>query len=116
MLADTPLWVNLGRNRFERQRALRLELQGLPRSGARFRAMIDSMLRRRDRVSDCEVCQRKPATRRAKFTAHFLQADPTPLLIEERVAKMEFEKRVCDDCAEQLQTMKNVTDLILENL
>jgi len=78
--------------------------------------MIDSMLRRREPAGDCEVCQRKPATRRAKFTAHFLQADPTPLMIEERVARMELEKRVCDDCAEQLQTMKNVTDLSLENL
>lgn len=58
----------------------------------------------------------KDATRRARFTAHFLQADPTPLLVEERVAKMEFEKRVCDDCAGRLQTMKNVTDLSLEDL
>ena len=78
--------------------------------------MIDSMLRRRDRASDCEVCQRRPATRRAKFTAHFLQADPTPLLVEERIAKMEFEKRVCDACAELLQSMKNVSDLSLEKL
>lgn len=78
--------------------------------------MIDSMLRRHDRAGDCEVCQRKPATRRAKFTAHFLQADPTPLLIEERIAKMKFEKRVCDDCLERLQSMKNVADLSSEDL
>jgi len=74
------------------------------------------MLRRRDRASDCEVCQKKPATRRARFTAHFLQGEPTPLMVEERVAKMEFEKRVCDSCAEQLQSMKNVTDLTFETL
>jgi hypothetical protein len=74
------------------------------------------MLRKRDRESDCEVCQRKPATTRAHFTAHFLQAEPTPLVIEERVAKMELEKRVCDNCAKQLQSMKNVTDLTLEEL
>jgi hypothetical protein len=78
--------------------------------------MIDSMFRRRDRNSDCEVCQRKAATQRARFTAHFLNAEPTPLMIEEHVAKMEFEKRVCDDCAEQLRNMKNVTDLTLESL
>jgi hypothetical protein len=78
--------------------------------------MIDSMLRKREQASDCEMCQRKPATRRAHFTAHFLQAEPTPLLLEERVAKMEFEKRVCDDCAEQLQNMKNVTDLTFGSL
>jgi hypothetical protein len=78
--------------------------------------MIDSMLRRRDRTGDCEVCERNPATKRAKFTAHFLQADPSPLMIEERIAKMEFEKRVCEDCAEQLQNMKNVSDLSLESL
>jgi hypothetical protein len=78
--------------------------------------VIDSMLRRHDRTGDCEMCQRKPATQRAKFTAHFLQADPTPLVVEERVAKMELERRVCDDCAGRLQTMKNVTDLSLENL
>ena len=74
------------------------------------------MLRRGDRASDCEVCQRKRATKKARFTAHFLQAEPTPLLIEERVAKMELEKRVCDDCARELQSMKNVTDLSLEEL
>jgi hypothetical protein len=78
--------------------------------------MIDSMFRKRDRAGDCEVCQRKPATRKARFTAHFLQAEPTPLLVEERVAKMELKKRVCDDCAKQLQSMKNVTDLSLEEL
>jgi len=78
--------------------------------------MIDSMFRKPDRASDCEICQRKPATRRAHFTAHFLQADPTPLMIEEKVAKVEFEKRVCDGCADKLQNMKNVTDLSLENL
>lgn len=37
-------------------------------------------------------------------------------MLEERVAKMEFEKRVCDDCAEQLQNMKNVTDLTFGSL
>lgn len=62
------------------------------------------------------MCQMKPATRRAKFTAHFLQAEPTPLMIEERVATMEFEKRVCDACAEQLQSMKNITDLQFASL
>jgi hypothetical protein len=74
------------------------------------------MLRRRNSASDCEVCEKKPATKRARFTAHFLQGEPTPLMVEERVAKMELEKRVCDDCAKQLQSMKNVTDLSLEEL
>lgn len=78
--------------------------------------MIDSMLRRRDREDLCELCQTKPATRRARFVAHFLQADPSPLLVEERIAKMEFERRVCDDCARRLRTMKNVSDLSFENL
>jgi|GEM_PF-5910386 len=78
--------------------------------------MIDSMLRRRDSGGDCEVCQRKAATRKARFTAHFLHSEPTPLMIEEHVAKMEFEKRVCDDCAKQLQSMKNVSDLSLDSL
>ena len=78
--------------------------------------MIDSMLRRRDHASDCEMCQRMQATKTARFTAHFLQADPTPLVVEEHVAKMQFEKRVCDDCAEQLQSMKNVTDLTFGSL
>jgi hypothetical protein len=78
--------------------------------------MIDSMLGRRSRSGNCEVCQGKQATRRARFTAHFLQADPTPLVVEEHVAKMEFERLVCDDCAEQLRSMKNVTDLSFESL
>jgi len=29
---------------------------------------------------------------------------------------MKLEKRVCDDCARRLQSMKNVTDLSLEEL
>lgn len=78
--------------------------------------MIDSMFARPVRAGACEVCQTKPATKKARFTAHFLQADPTPLLIEEHVAKMEFEKRVCDDCAGQLQIMKNVSELSLEDM
>ena len=78
--------------------------------------MIDSMLRRSQRSGDCELCQRRPATQRARFTAHFLQADPSPLLVEEHVARMEFERLVCDECAGQLQAMKNVTDLSFESL
>jgi hypothetical protein len=62
------------------------------------------------------MCQVKPAIMRAHFTAHFLQAEPTPLLVEEHVAKTELEKRVCDNCARQLQSMKNVTELSLEPL
>jgi len=78
--------------------------------------MIDSMLRARGRAGACEVCQTRPATRKARFTAHFLQAEPTPLLIEERISEMKFEKRVCEECAGRLRAMKNVTDLSLENL
>jgi hypothetical protein len=78
--------------------------------------MIDSMFRKPERAGDCEICQRKPATRKAHFTAHFLQEDPTPLMVEESVAKVELEKRVCDGCADKLQNMKNVTDLSLETL
>ena len=78
--------------------------------------MIDSMFRKARHASDCEMCQRKTATRKAHFTAHFLQSDPTPLLVEEKIAKLEVEKRVCDGCAERLQNMKNVTDLSFENL
>lgn len=78
--------------------------------------MIDSMLRRRSGADICELCLTRRATRRARFTAHFLQADPMPLLVEERIAKAGFEKRVCDACAEKLQSMKNVTELSLEDL
>jgi hypothetical protein len=37
-------------------------------------------------------------------------------MVEEHVAKTRLEKRVCDDCAEQLRNMKNVTDLTLKGL
>lgn len=37
-------------------------------------------------------------------------------MVEEKVAKVELEKRVCDGCADRLQNMKNVTDLAFENL
>ncbi len=78
--------------------------------------MIDSMLRRGNRAGACEMCQKRTATRKARFFAHFLQSEPTPLVIEEHIARMEFEKRVCDECAAQLESMKNVSDLNLETL
>lgn len=78
--------------------------------------MIDSMLRRRHGPNACELCETKQATQRASFTAHFLHSEPTPLVVEEHVAKTQLEKRVCDQCAEQLRNMKNVTDLTLESL
>jgi len=78
--------------------------------------MIDSLLRKRHGPNACEMCQREQATQRARFTAHFLHSEPTPLMIEEHVAKARLERLVCDRCAEELKKMKNVTELAFEPL
>jgi hypothetical protein len=74
------------------------------------------MLRGRSSADACEICLSRPATRTTTFTAHFLQANPTPLLVEEQIAKMGFRKRICNECAQKLRTMTNVTDLAFEEM
>jgi hypothetical protein len=64
----------------------------------------------------CEICQRKPATRRAKFTAQSLQSTSMPLFDEESLVSNDFEKRVCDSCLESLRNAKNVANLTFERL
>jgi hypothetical protein len=77
--------------------------------------MIDRMLRRSG-PGTCEICERKPATRKAKFTAQSLQSTSMPLFDEESLVSNEFEKRVCDDCLESLRNAKNVANLTFERL
>lgn len=71
---------------------------------------------RRSGPGSCEVCERKPATRKVKFTAQYLQSSAMPLFDEESLATGEFEKRVCEECLTSLQNAKNVTNLTFERL
>ena len=77
--------------------------------------MID-MMQRRSAPGLCEVCGKRPATRRAKFTAQYLQSTSSPIFDEESLVGVELEKRVCELCLNQLQNAKNVTNLTFERL
>jgi hypothetical protein len=77
--------------------------------------MIDRM-QRRPGPGLCEVCERQPATRKAKFTAQYLQATASAIFEEEGMAGAELEKRVCEDCLKKLQDAKNVSNLTFERL
>ena len=77
--------------------------------------MID-MMQRRSAPGLCEVCQKRPATRRAKFSAQYLQSMSSPIFDEESLVGMELEKRVCEQCLNDLQSAKNVTNLTFERL
>jgi hypothetical protein len=77
--------------------------------------LIDQMQRRTGRGS-CELCGRQPATRRAKFTAQYLQATSAAVFEEENLVGAQMEKRICENCLKKLQDAKNVTDLTFERL
>jgi len=62
------------------------------------------------------MCVKKPATRKAKFTAQYLQSSSMPLFDEESLVTGEFEKKVCEECLSSLQNAKNVTNLTIERL
>ena len=64
----------------------------------------------------CEICGKKPATRKAKFTAQYLQSSSVALFDEESLVTGEFEKRTCEQCLESLQNAKNVTNLTFDRL
>jgi hypothetical protein len=78
--------------------------------------MIDRMQQRRPGPGVCEVCERQLATRKAKFSAQYLQVTASALFEEEGMAGIELEKRVCEDCLKKLQDAKNVSDLTFERL
>lgn len=77
--------------------------------------MIDRV-QRRSVPGLCEVCERRPATRKAKFSAQYLQSTSVALLDEEAIVGVELEKRVCEECLNFLQNAKNVINLTFERL
>ena len=66
--------------------------------------------------ASCEVCARHPATRKAKFTAQYLESSATVSFDEESLREMNFEKRLCEECLASLQKAKNVSNLTFERL
>lgn len=64
----------------------------------------------------CEVCAKNVATRKAKFTAQYLQSSAMAVYDEESLVAGEFEKRVCEDCLQSLQNAKNVSNLTFDRL
>jgi len=64
----------------------------------------------------CEVCGKAPATRKARFTAKYLQTTSIGVLEEETLVGVPLEKRVCDGCLASLEAAKNVTNLTFERL
>ena len=77
--------------------------------------MID-MMQRRSAAGLCDLCGKRPATRRAKFNAQYLQSTSSPIFDEESLVGVELEKRVCEQCLSQLQNAKNVSNLTFERL
>jgi len=77
---------------------------------------VIDMMQRRSAPGLCEICQKRPATRKAKFSAQYLQTTSAALFEEEALAGVELEKRVCEECLNNLQNAKNVTDLTFERL
>jgi hypothetical protein len=77
--------------------------------------MIDRM-QRRSALGMCEICEKRPATRKAKFSAQYLQSTSTAIFDEESLVGVVLEKRVCEECLSNLQNAKNVTDLTFERL
>ncbi len=78
--------------------------------------MIDRMQRRSLGPGRCEICEKRPATRRAKFNAQYLQSSSSVLFEEESIVGVEVEKKVCDECLGQLENAKNVANLTFERL
>jgi len=74
------------------------------------------MIRRPVGSGRCELCERRVATRKAKFKAQYVEATPSPLWEEESLSMVDVEKRVCEGCLESLKNSKNVTDLVFERL
>ncbi len=64
----------------------------------------------------CEVCARHLATRRAKFTAKYLESSATLPFDEESLREMNFEKKVCEECLATLQKAENVSNLVYDRL
>ena len=77
--------------------------------------MID-MMQRRSAPGLCEICEKRPATRKTKFNAQYLQTTFAAVFEEEALTGVELEKKVCEECLTNLQNAKNVTDLTFERL
>lgn len=77
--------------------------------------MIDRM-QRRSAPRLCEICGKHPATRKAKFSAQYLQSSSMAVFDEESLEGVELTRRVCEECLKGLQDAKNVTDLTFERL
>jgi len=77
---------------------------------------LDAMVAQRSGTGLCEVCCRKPATRKAKFVAKYLQTTSTGIFEEETVVETPLEKRVCEGCLTNLQKATNVSNLVFERL
>ena len=77
--------------------------------------MIDRM-QRRSGSGLCEICEKRPATRKAKFSAQYLQSTSAAVFDEESLVGVELTRRLCEECLKKLQDAKNVTDLTFERL
>jgi len=77
--------------------------------------LIDRM-QRQVGAGTCEVCEKRPATRKAKFTANYVQSSAAAIFEEEALADIILEKKVCENCLTSIQNAKNVKDLTFERL
>jgi hypothetical protein len=77
--------------------------------------MIDRMFRT-SKKGLCELCEKRIAAHRAKFTTQFVESVVSPPFDEERLSSANLQKKVCEECVKELSNCKNITNLVVEPL
>jgi hypothetical protein len=70
----------------------------------------------RSRAGLCELCGKRPVTHIAKFTIQFVESIGSPLFEEENLSSADLQRRVCEECVNELSSSKNVTNLVVDAL
>ena len=77
--------------------------------------MIDRMIRT-SKKGLCELCERRPAAHKVKFTIQFVESLATPPFEEEKLSSADIQKRICEECVKGLGGAGNISNLVVEPL
>ena len=77
--------------------------------------MIDRMFRI-PKKGLCELCEKRIAAHKAKFTTQFVESVASPPFDEEKLSSADLQKKICEECAKELSNSKNITNLVVEPL
>ena len=75
--------------------------------------MIDRLIRT-SKKGLCELCEKRLAAHKVKFTAQFLESLASPPFDEEKLSSADIQKRICKECVKRLGNAANVTNLVVE--